>query len=402
MDESHDMIDNFSNGRKKPNSDKKCYHCGCVGHMARKCFIKKQGFRAVCFKCLGTGHKAVKCPKKLTTERFKIVETDSLAMQTQEDWETQARRKRHCNQNERLATEDMSYEKNEISKAMLINDMYKSIITNQLAELQQTTSFKNALAYLLHVTFQTDAVKVTSEMSFGCYLAKDIHVPGYLSSCQFTMMDELMTNVTEGNIQIPSLRNSSSEALLEDGGLFLNKGVHIGTFEVLQLLSKGIEEVEVHRKPQVAVISFGSHLRNWDSVDIKLDSIIDSSGPILQAMVHEYGGEVVARELLQDGIGLQDEIARIQVNSDMILLHGDVSTVITEWWDCIGSVTSLPMRSGEEVFFFPFTDRNSGKKKIVFGLPESLDSAVAAFHLLIKPSLSKMMGSTTMLKMMKG
>merc|ERR1719192_250742 len=51
------------------------------------------------------------------------------------------------------------------------------------------------------------------------------------------------------------------------------------------------------------------------------------------------------------------------------------------------------MNSGEKVFFFTLMDHKSGTDKIVFGLPRSLNSAVVAFHLLIKPSLKKMMGA---------
>jgi len=76
--DNHDKLHNFPNLRENMNYTKtKCYHCGCVGHMAAECYIKKQGFDVVCFQCLGTGHKAAECPKTPKNEEFGIVEIES-------------------------------------------------------------------------------------------------------------------------------------------------------------------------------------------------------------------------------------------------------------------------------------------------------------------------------------
>jgi len=50
---------------------KKCYHCGCVGHMAKVCPRKQQGLEAVCFQCGKTGHKYSDCPFVGKTDVFK-------------------------------------------------------------------------------------------------------------------------------------------------------------------------------------------------------------------------------------------------------------------------------------------------------------------------------------------
>jgi len=63
--DSHDMIHNFPNARENMNyTEMKCYHCGCVGHMAVESYIKKQ-------------HKAAKCEKTPKNEEFGIVGAES-------------------------------------------------------------------------------------------------------------------------------------------------------------------------------------------------------------------------------------------------------------------------------------------------------------------------------------
>jgi len=81
MNDSHDKTCTFSYAEEKTNCRvKKCYHCGCVGHMARKCHMRKQGFDAVCFECRGSGHKAARCPNKLNREQCKTIKTDPMMM----------------------------------------------------------------------------------------------------------------------------------------------------------------------------------------------------------------------------------------------------------------------------------------------------------------------------------
>jgi len=81
MNDTRDESCKLSDSAEKTHwREKKCYHCGCVGHMARKCHMRKQGFDAMCFECRGTGHKAAQCPDKLNREGYKTSKTNSMVM----------------------------------------------------------------------------------------------------------------------------------------------------------------------------------------------------------------------------------------------------------------------------------------------------------------------------------
>jgi len=81
--DSRDM----TNPTEKMNySETKCYHCGCVGHLAVECYMRKQGFDAVCFHCCCTGHNAANCPKQ---EEIRMVDIHSpVKYKTDPDNET--------------------------------------------------------------------------------------------------------------------------------------------------------------------------------------------------------------------------------------------------------------------------------------------------------------------------
>jgi len=76
--DSHDMLHNFPNPTEKLSyTERKCYHCGCVGHLAVECYFREQGFDAVRFQCYGTGYKAANCPKKAEKKDSRMVDTNS-------------------------------------------------------------------------------------------------------------------------------------------------------------------------------------------------------------------------------------------------------------------------------------------------------------------------------------
>lgn len=351
-------------------------------------------------------------------------------------------------------------EKKEDPGGALTNLMNQSKIgtTGIWNEANKMTSIHDALEKALLLTNQTEAMRVSVELSFDYHLAKDVYTPIYLPSYHPTMMDEFAINGAEKSKfyeltrkinpdqkiqEDPNINRSvfvksegsklsesvtPVESILENRHLgvhsssylrngnyvcgtstdveksvIFEKGVHVGPVQLRDMLLRGIKEVDVYKKPKVIVLSLGREFVNWDSRDFKPWRIIHSNGPVLEAMVKECGCEMVSRELIQNEHDIQDEISRHLTNCDMMLLNGDVARVISEHNQLIGNVIlrCVRMKSDDQAFFFPMEDRKAGKEKIVFGLPGNLYSALLAFHLLVKPSLKQMMGSKTVLKSSK-
>lgn len=530
-------IDEYSQLRKKPESyiGKKCYHCGCVGHMAKDCPRRKQGLEAVCFECNVTGHKASDCPTKSKSdvnkpeksgsplraqesnfsaynkissdsnfkpnEKSKRTKTSSVTKQNERKrqntnktpvasqikskrtknhprtcnvpdikannpkenhsnrsygrvtenhynkicYEVRALTKIYENENTNLSTvryrlqklEDREAQVEEQSQvcvneggtdidqhsmekrdteAALIDVAAQGItsIQSRWKKVHQIRSFQEALIKVLSMTVQTESYRVPVELSFGYHLAEDVCVPVDFSEHCSTMRDEISKNDGEklefldhnwktGHDQTDHNEYQCSSSTKGAGYPLFRKGMLIKSLEVIQMLSQDVKEVEVRRKPRVVMLSDGNLFVSWDSKDKKPHSIIDSSGPLLEAMVRECGGEIVTKELSSDNYNIEEEILFQIENCDLLLWNGSVSRLIKEnsgsMWNLI--LSSVQMRSGNRLFFAPVKDRKSGKEKIFFALPGNLYDAVVAFHMVVKPSLKRMMGSSAQLKTIK-
>jgi len=522
--ERMETADEYSQLMKKQDTynGKKCYHCGCVGHMAKMCPRKQQGLGAVCFLCDKTGHKYSDCPlvgktdvikhdpvpsprrsqkikcsthdqvsndssytpkksskrtrKRSTKENErKKVNNKKLSFVSQivsprvknhsrflnrPDFKTnnsieqnsysrspestmgsysnkicyEARALAQINENDNMSNKRYVLQKLEDRESQLqemsnfgLNDgetdngapergASETVSINMIAqgkigtakkwnEVHQMNSFQEALTKALLISFQTETIKVLSEMSFNYYLGEDVYAPIDSSSCdstgrnQWTINDEKKSTLSDPGLEMNqdntvSGMDTCGKPTEVKACLVFEKGVRVGAVELLKMLSRGIKEVQVHRKPRVAVFSFGNQLTNWDSDVKKPHNIIDSCGPVLEAMVRECGAEIIARELYKDENGIQKEILMLIEKCDMILMNGDVTRVLTEKSDIdCKLITRISMESSKQAYFASVTEPNSRKEKIVFGLPGSLHDMVIVFHLLVKPSLKRMMGS---------
>ena len=109
------------------------------------------------------------------------------------------------------------------------------------------------------------------------------------------------------------------------GETLLRRGARIGSREIGMLAASGLAEVDVVRRPKVAVLSTGDELVP-PGEPLKPASVYDSNGAIIAAAVTEAGGEpVVFGAYPDDAAALEKAVRKALSGSDMVVLSGGTS-----------------------------------------------------------------------------
>ena len=163
------------------------------------------------------------------------------------------------------------------------------------------------------------------------------------------------------------------------------------------LLSGGVFEVSVRRKPRVLVIPTGSEIRDWrgmDLKDFKPGEVLETNSFVLGKLVESSGGEFVRGEPVTDDV---DKIAKAVEEA----VDGDYEIVLTVGGSSAGSedyaktavsnigeilVHGVTMMPGKPVLI------GTVKEKPVFGMPGYPVSAILAFEQFVRPLICKMLG----------
>lgn len=163
------------------------------------------------------------------------------------------------------------------------------------------------------------------------------------------------------------------------------------------LLSGGIFEVAVRRKPKILIIPTGSELVDWrrtDLKDLQPGQVLESNGYVLGKLVEGCGGTYVQRDKLEDDLtAITDAIARgIEQKFDAILTVGGSSAGTEDFTRSaisklgrilIHGVTIMP---GKPVIIGKVDD------KPVCGMPGYPVSAIVAFEQFVRPLICAMLG----------
>ena len=109
------------------------------------------------------------------------------------------------------------------------------------------------------------------------------------------------------------------------GETVLRKGTLVGSREIGMLAACGISEVEVVRRPRVAVLSTGDELAA-PGKKLRPGEVYDSNGAIVAAAVAEAGGEPVSFGAFPDDVAkLEAALRRALADCDMVVLSGGTS-----------------------------------------------------------------------------
>ena len=171
------------------------------------------------------------------------------------------------------------------------------------------------------------------------------------------------------------------------GETLLRRGTRIGSREIGMLAACGLAQVDVVRRPQVAVLSTGDELVA-PGLPLKPAGVYDSNGAIIAAAVTEAGGEPLSLGAFPDDeAALERAVRRALAESDMVVLSGGTSKGAGDLSHAIVSrlgppgilVHGVALKPGK-----PLCLGVIGDKPIVV-LPGFPTSAIFTFHAFVAP-----------------
>lgn len=197
------------------------------------------------------------------------------------------------------------------------------------------------------------------------------------------------------------------------GEVVLQAGDMVGAAEIGILATVGATEVEVYRKPRIAVLSTGDEVMEPDVVELPPGKIRDANRPMLLAAASEVLGSGAASEspsVVDLGIvgdckqKVEAAIDKaVQGETDVLLMSGGVSMgdkdYVKPMLEARGTIFfgKVCMKPGKPLTFAKIpriatTTRNNTRDLLVFGLPGNPASSLVTFHLVVVPCLRVMEG----------
>ncbi|MBI3152378.1 MAG: molybdopterin molybdotransferase MoeA [Chloroflexi bacterium] len=177
------------------------------------------------------------------------------------------------------------------------------------------------------------------------------------------------------------------------GELVLKKGQALKPQDLGLLAMLGIANVQVYKKPRVALLSSGDELLEVDA-PLESGKIRDSNSYTLASLIESANGEVlrlgVAKDTRESVEGLLQQAVREDV--DFILTSAGVSVgafdFVKEVIEANGSLNfwRVNMRPGKPLAFGKYLDKQ------FIGLPGNPVSAFVGFEIFVRPVLERLSG----------
>ena len=229
----------------------------------------------------------------------------------------------------------------------------------------------------------------TIEISTGAPIPKGANAVVML---EYAKKDEKMIDIFKSVVPGENIMETGTD--IRSGELILRKGQRITSKELGLLSAIGIGKVKVYKKPKVAVFSTGNELISpGDS--IRSWRIFDINSSTLAGAVMESGGIPTLMGIVPDDIDkLRKKIVTSLSLCDLAIASGSTSAGARDY------LLSLMGEIGSPGVIVPGISIKPGKptivaasnEKIVFCLPGNPTSALAIFHLLVRPIISRMAG----------
>ncbi|CCO37565.1 gamma-glutamyltranspeptidase [Rhizoctonia solani AG-1 IB] len=214
---------------------------------------------------------------------------------------------------------------------------------------------------------------------------------------------ELLAEVEVGE----NVRKSGSDVRAGDKVLVAGDVVSGLGGEIGALAFVGVKQVQVYRKPVVALLSTGNELTDLQEQSSSTQSsegwsgVIDTNRPSLKAAIEGLGYEVIDLGIVHDNIdahvnALSDGISR----ADILVTTGGTSMGASDLLKPLlernlkGTIHfgRVAMKPGKPTTFATVPPTNGERDKLVFGLPGNPASALVTFYLFVLPALRRLGG----------
>jgi molybdopterin molybdotransferase len=193
----------------------------------------------------------------------------------------------------------------------------------------------------------------------------------------------------------PNQNISRAGELLRAGDKIAAKGQLLKAEVLEQIATCGIDKIEVHRIPRVAVIDTGSELI-LPGVPIREGQIYASSRSLLAGKIKEAGAE----PLLFDSVVEDDLMAIVQaiekaVNVvDMVIITGGTGKGLYDLvYNAFEHIQAKTLFRGVNIIPGKFSSAVIYNNKIIFNVSGNPHAAGILFEVLVKPALQKLSGN---------
>jgi len=179
------------------------------------------------------------------------------------------------------------------------------------------------------------------------------------------------------------------------GELVLKAGSELGAAELGLAAALGWAELEVHRRPRIALMSTGDELVEVGT-EPRRGQITDSNRWALLAALREAGAEVELLGIAPDEAApLRSLVESALERADVLVTSGGVSVgthdLVKPLLESLGTVHvgRVKLKPGK-----PFTFATLSHGRLAFGLPGFPVSSLVTFEVFVRPALRKMQGQT--------
>lgn len=211
-----------------------------------------------------------------------------------------------------------------------------------------------------------------------------------VAQSEITSEEDGYVNILEQVRRGKNIRRAGEDVAA--GERVLSAGTPLGPAEIGILASLGFPQVNVHRRPRVAIISTGSELVEVDK-PLGPGQIRNSNSYSLRALCKQMGIEADAFGIVPDDYEATRKAIEAGLEYDVLLTSGGVSVgrfdFVKDVQDELNverKLWGVAMKPGKPLVF------GVRGRTLVFGLPGNPVSAMVSFELFVKPALLRLMG----------